>query len=225
MKFEIESHEGTEKVDIPVCKLIIAGWAGRDQTAIEHHIVELEALGIKRPSSTPLFYRVSASRLSQRHVLENSGPDSSGEVEYFLIRHSGKIYVGVASDHTDRKAEAIDVTLSKQMCDKPCASRLWPLTEVLPHWDSLLLSSHIAENGEAVTYQEGGIKNLLHPDELLSKMADHETLEDGTVLFGGTLPVIGSIRPASRFDYQLHDPVLKRTISATYDVQSMPVRA
>ncbi|MHC3941915.1 MULTISPECIES: DUF2848 domain-containing protein [Paenochrobactrum] len=225
MKFEIESHEGSENVDIPVRKLIIAGWAGRNQAAIEHHIVELEALGIKRPTSTPLFYRVSASRLSPCHVLENSGPDSSGEVEYFLIRHSGKTYVGAASDHTDRKAEAIDVTLSKQMCDKPCASKLWPLAEVLPHWDRLLLSSRITENGEAVTYQEGGIKNLLHPDELLSKMSGYETIEDGTVLLGGTLPVIGSIRPASRFEYQLYDPVLKRTIASSYDVQVMPVRA
>jgi hypothetical protein len=31
--------------------LIVAGWAGRDHAAIEHHIEELAALGISRPSA------------------------------------------------------------------------------------------------------------------------------------------------------------------------------
>ncbi len=30
-----------------------------------------------------------------------------------------ELFVGVGSDHTDRKAETINVSLSKQMCAKP----------------------------------------------------------------------------------------------------------
>ena len=35
-----------------------------------------------------------------------------------LIGWQGRIFVGLGSDHTDRKVEAYSVTVSKQMCDK-----------------------------------------------------------------------------------------------------------
>jgi hypothetical protein len=38
-------------------QLIIAGWTGRDRVAQEKHIAELEALGVRRPPSTPVYYR------------------------------------------------------------------------------------------------------------------------------------------------------------------------
>ena len=34
---------------------------------------------------------------------------------------------------------------------------------------------------------------------------------------------IGGIRPATRFDYEIEDPVLKRTIKAGYNVVTLPV--
>ena len=40
-----------------------------------------------------------------------------------LIGWQGRIFVGLGSDHTDRKVETYSVTVSKQMCDKvmaPC---------------------------------------------------------------------------------------------------------
>ncbi len=42
---------------------VIAGWTGRDPVARDHHIKELEALGIAPPASTPIYYRCSARRL------------------------------------------------------------------------------------------------------------------------------------------------------------------
>lgn len=225
MQFLISSKAGDERVDIPLKALIIAGWAGRDQAAIEHHIAELEALGVKRPSATPLFYRVSASRLTQSPTLESTGAGSSGEVEYLLVKHEGKVFVGVASDHTDRDVEAYSVTVSKQMCDKPCATTLWLLDEVLAHWDTLQLRSWVTESGKSVAYQEGSVDALRHPVDLLERMAGTEVFIDGTALLGGTLTVIGGIRPGSRFDYALHDPVLNRTISASYGISVLPVRA
>lgn len=225
MQFLISSKIGNERVDIPLKALIIAGWAGRDQAAIEHHIAELEALGITRPSATPLFYRAAASRLTQAPILESTGEGSSGEVEYLLVKHVGKLFVGVASDHTDRDVEAYSVTVSKQMCDKPCAATLWPLEEVLEHWDALQLRSWIIEGGKSVAYQHGSVDALRHPADLLERMAGTEVFTDGTALLGGTLAVIGGIRPGSRFDYELHDPVLNRTISASYGISVLPVRA
>ncbi len=46
LSFQIEAAT----LDIDIHTLIIAGWAGRDLAAIEHHIEELAALGIQRPA-------------------------------------------------------------------------------------------------------------------------------------------------------------------------------
>ena len=60
-------------------------------------------------------------RLTQEDSIEVCGTDSSGEVEFVLIGWQGRIFVGLGSDHTDRKVESYSVTVSKQMCDKPIA--------------------------------------------------------------------------------------------------------
>jgi hypothetical protein len=43
-------------------------------------------------------------------------------------------------------------------------------------------------------------------------------------MFGGTFAAKGGIRPASRFEIELEDPVRKRTIRHAYDVIELPVR-
>ena len=55
------SKAGRDRIAVAIEHLIIAGWAGRDAAAIEHHIEELAALGIPRPSTTPVYYRVAAA--------------------------------------------------------------------------------------------------------------------------------------------------------------------
>jgi len=40
---------------------------------MECHIVEMEAIGVKRPSSLPVFYRCSASRLNTADEIEVTG--------------------------------------------------------------------------------------------------------------------------------------------------------
>ena len=92
--------------------------------ARDKHIAELQAIGIARPATTPIYYRVSARRLTLADSIEVCGNDSSGEVEFVLIGWQGRTFVGLGSDHTDRKVESYSVTVSKQMCDKPMASVL-----------------------------------------------------------------------------------------------------
>src|SRR5665213_3585677 len=53
-----QSGSGLQDNFVPVTQTVVAGWTGRDPAAVEKHIVELEALGIRRPVSTPIFYRV-----------------------------------------------------------------------------------------------------------------------------------------------------------------------
>ncbi|MCO5072973.1 MAG: DUF2848 domain-containing protein [Rhizobiaceae bacterium] len=207
--------------EVPVHTAIIAGWTGRDKVALEKHIAELEELGVKRPPSTPVFYRVSASRLSTSPVMEVSGAASSGEAEFVLLKHAGRIWVGVGSDHTDRDVETYNITVSKQMCDKPIAPDFWDMASVADHWDQLILRSFIVENGERVVYQEGTVASMLSPEELLGRW--DQQFEDGSLMFCGTLAARGGIRPSERFEYELEDPVSGRRIVHAYDVSSLPM--
>ena len=43
------------------------------------------------------------------------------------------------------------------------------------------------------------------------------------MMFCGTLAAIGGIRPASRFEVELEDPVLGRTLRHAYDIDALPV--
>lgn len=202
---------------------VIAGWTGRDPVAVEKHIVELEKLGVKRPAATPIFYRVSSARLTTAERLEVSGQVSSGEVEFVIFSRGGEHFVGVGSDHTDREVETYNVTVSKQMCDKPVAPAVWPLIDVAGHWDELILRSYIFEKGARVLYQEGAVAGMLAPLDLIGKYCGGHELADKTAMFCGTFSAKGGIRPAPRFEYELADPVLGRTISHGYEMSSLPV--
>ena len=155
LTFNIEDKGALTPLTLPIDQAVIAGWTGRDPVARDKHIAELEAIGIARPASTPIYYRCSARRLTMEDSIEVCGENSSGEVEFILIGWQGRIFVGCASDHTDRKVEAYSVTVSKQMCDKPIASVLWELEDVIDHWDRMILRSYAWIDGARVFYQEG----------------------------------------------------------------------
>ncbi len=223
LRLIIEGRAGVIERTVFVGRLVIAGWAARDKEGQEHHIQELEALGVARPKTTPTYYRVSASRLSTAPLVETIGVASSGEVEPVLIASDGALYVGVGSDHTDREVEAYGITVSKQMCDKPISAVFWPYEEVAEHWDRLMLRSYATIHGERVLYQEGPVSKLLAPRDLIAGFGKGETLADDTVMFCGTLPAIGGIRTASRFEGELEDPILDRSIHFEYDVATLPI--
>lgn len=223
LNLTLESHDGRMPVAFTVANLVIAGWAGRNKEAMEHHIRELEALGVARPAATPTYYRVAAARLSTADLVEDAGAAGSGEAEALLLAKDGKLYVGVGSDHTDRKVETYGVTVSKQVCDKPVAATVWPFEEVAGHWDDLILRSYAVIDGARVLYQEGPISGLLAPKDLIGGWAVDGKLPDGTAMFGGTMPAIGGVRPASRFEGELEDPVLGRKIAFGYDVKTLPI--
>jgi hypothetical protein len=199
----------------PVSQLIIAGWTGRDEAALRKHIRELEEIGVKAPKTTPIFYRVAASLLTFSEEIQVSGPDTSGEVEFVLLRSENDLRVTVGSDHTDRKAETVGVSLSKQLCAKPVSPQSWRYDEVKPHWARLVLRSWA--DGEL--YQEGPVTAMRSPEDLM----DRYPLKPGDAMFCGTLAAKGGIRPAERFAMELDDPVLKRKLKHEYRVKVLPV--
>jgi hypothetical protein len=223
LTFTVDAQGTTTPLTLAIDQAVIAGWTGRDPVARDKHIAELEAIGIARPASTPIYYRVSARRLTTEDSIEVSGGDSSGEVEFVLIGWQGRVFVGLGSDHTDRKVETYSITVSKQMCDKVMAPVLWELEDVAGHWDQLILRSFAWIGGARVLYQEGTLDNMLSVAELVRRGFQDGKLPDGCAMFGGTFAAKGGIRPASRFEYELEDPVIKRCIRHAYDVIELPV--
>jgi hypothetical protein len=197
-------------------ELVIAGWTGRDEQALRKHIRELEEIGVKPPKTTPIFYRVAASLFCFSDEIQVSGPDTSGEVEFVLVAAEDGMKVAVGSDHTDRKAETIGVSLSKQLCAKPVSKEMWRYDEVKLHWERLVLRSWA--DGEL--YQEGPVTAMRSPEDLLSR---YGKLAPGHAMFCGTLAAKGAIRPAGRFAMELEDPVLGRKLRHEYAIQALPV--
>lgn len=219
LTFRRHVHEGSDLVSLDVARLVIAGWAGRDARAVARHIEELAALGVPRPPGVPVFYRVSAGNLTQSHHLQVLGDATSGEVEPILIATANGLWLGIGSDHTDRAMETSSVAAAKQICGKVVGSDLWRLADVEAHWDRIAMRSFVTIEGERILYQDGTLAELRPPADLLAR---HGGITAGTLLFCGTIGAIGGIRPADRFEMELRDPVLGRTMRHAYDIDVLP---
>jgi hypothetical protein len=209
---------------LPIHDLVIAGWTGRDLAAVEHHIAELAAIGVPRPPSVPCYYRVGAQLLTTADEIQVPGATSSGEAECVVLASDDGMLVAVGSDHTDRKVETYNITVSKQMCPKPISRDVWRFADVADHWDRLILRSWITEGGARTLYQEGPVAGMRSVPELIAKgFGGATTLPAGYAMFCGTLAAKGGVRPGDQFDLELHDPVRNLSLKHGYSVRSLPM--
>lgn len=214
----------TDEVRFVPKALILAGWTGRDDASVKGHIEELSHHGVPAPSAYPLGYRVSHTLVGQTDCLEVLGPHTSGEIEYVVVSMDDGLWLTVGSDQTDRKAEAQGVALSKQLAGKVLGETLWRLDEVMPHFDRITLRANVVIGGKRVAYQEGALALIRTPQDLMSRFGDGRGgLPVGTVLMSGTLNAIGGVRPADRFEMEMTDPVLGRSVAKGYDISVLPV--
>jgi len=221
LTFTRHFKDRTDQVSMTPEALIVAGWTGRDEAALHHHIEELAAIGVPRPSSVPVFYRNAATNVVQTDKLEVLGPDTSGEVEPVIVALNDGLWIGLGSDHTDRKAETIGIALSKQLCGKVMGPALWKFEDIAAHWDSILIRSYATIDGERTLYQEGALALMRNPVYLMTRYG--RAFVANTIIMCGTIGAKGGIRPAARFEMELEDPVLKRRMTHAYDIVSLPV--
>ncbi len=211
MEFALDAGNGTVVPDM----VIVAGFTGRDRGAVMAHIAELEAEGIRCPETVPVFYRFPPWILTTDERIRVAGDNTSGEAEIALVVIGSQRYLTLASDHTDRDLESVDIWASKHVCPKILAPELWSLESVIDHWDQLRLRSWIADG---VPYQDGTAAELLPPLDLLDRL-DGSDRPESFVMLCGTVPAIGGIRPSSHFGAALEDPISGRTIAMAYDVE------
>lgn len=209
-------------VDIAIRHMVVAGWTGRDAAAIRHHIGELAAIGVAPPSATPLYYRVAAALLTQGGRIEAVGPDSSGEVEPMILQSRGRRWLGLGSDHTDRKLEAHSVALSKQVCAKPCAAEIWEWDSVADRLERIELESWIDEGAGWKPYQAGTLAAIRPLADLMAGAEFEALAQEGAAMMCGTFGAKGGVRPAARFRMQMRDPAGGRSITHEYTTATLP---
>lgn len=203
------------QVSCTLRRLVVAGWTGRDRSAVEHHIEELARIGVPRPSATPLFYEVSPDLATQADTVAVLGEETSGEAEPFVLRTAGRLWLGLASDHTDRWLETTSVAHSKQACPKVLARALWPFDTVAERLDAVALSTRI---GDGTLYQDGTLAAIRPLGALLAACP----LEEDEGMLCGTLPALGGVRPADRYAMTLRDETLG-AIDLAYGVRVLPI--
>lgn len=209
---------------IALDRCVNAGYTGRDEAAVQAHIDELKEDGIAPPDQVPIFYQLAPyTVLSDPGDIQVIGENTSGEAEFGILVAGDERYVVAASDHTDRALETESIPLSKQVAPNILSGGAWRYETVRDHWDEIELRSWNTIEGERVLYQETALGNILPPEELL------EIVEDryggpmyGTVVLSGTVATeTGEVEPGSRFEVELVDPELGRTLSVDYDVESI----
>jgi hypothetical protein len=132
------------------------------------------------------------------------------------------MWVTVGSDQTDRRIETHSIVASKQMCVKYLAERCWPYDEVASHWDQLVLKCWITKDGRRTIYQESPLSSILAPGELLENLPDGPLNEaDGVVLYSGTIATKAGLIYGDRYELELQDPILGRTIRGEYVVTQL----
>ncbi len=226
MRFEVHGTAGPEAIEVDIRDLVVGGWTGRDRAALQAHMDELAELGVKAPSTVPLYYRCSASLVTQAARIQVIGTDSSGEVEAVLIGTEDGMLVTVGSDQTDRKVESYGVAVSKQLCAKVVAGEAWRYADVADHWDGLELICDRIVEGVEKRYQRGQLTATRRPEELIAGWTGGSpVLPPGTAMFLGTIPVIGHIEGAEGWRLALVDPARGRTITTSYTVESLPLVA
>ncbi|WP_018685849.1 DUF2848 family protein [Actinokineospora enzanensis] len=195
-----------EMLTVTPARLVVAGYTARDEAVVAAHIAELAAIGVPPPATVPAFYDLDPALLTTDAVAAVSGPATSGEVEPVIVRHAGRYYLAVGSDHTDRELERVDIAASKAACAKPLGDSVVHLGPDLStvEWDGLAADSSV----DGWPYQRGSVATLRHPADLVARMtAALGPVDRDLVLFCGTLPLLtGEFTPGAYWRVHLELP-------------------
>jgi 4-hydroxyphenylacetate 3-monooxygenase len=187
-------------------RLIVAGYTGRDESAVQDHIEELAQIGIPRPPHVPMYFDLDPALLTTDEVVTVDGANTSGEVEPVLLRHEGRWYLGVGSDHTDRDLEREDIAASKAACPKAIGGTVVSLPDDLvaggwdAAWDSVAASCTVDE----AEYQRGELSALRPPSDLLTRLEASVGDRADLAVFCGTVPVLDGHRTGSQWTFALN---------------------
>jgi hypothetical protein len=223
LHIQVASRDRTRPLELVFDTLICGGCSARNRATIDRHGEEPRTHGLHAPRQTPLFFKISTNQALTESTVEVQTSHTSGEVEFVLLCVAGTPqWITVGSDHTDRDMERHSIAGSKQMYPKILAPTVWPLAEVLPHWNAIILRSWVSVDGERRPYQEDTLQAMLAPADLLAGVKREYGAQalQRAIVFSGTIATLGGeLQFGERFEIELLDPVLGRRIQHSYAVQ------
>ena len=195
LTFDVVAGAGRgEQLKIAPAQVILGGYSARSAEERDRHIAELRTIGIEPPAQVPAFWHVARHLLTVDDSIEVQGDQTSGEAEFALIVHGGRIYVTVASDQTDRELERVSIPRSKQLCPKVLGKEAIPLGEMRASWDEFELSSDVSADGATwIPYQRSPLSALLDAATLLQAAGLADDPPDGSILLSGTIPLVDGV--------------------------------
>lgn len=194
-----------DSITFTTARTLVAGYTGRDEAAVRHHIDELATIGVAPPPEVPMFYAVEPGTITTASRTEITGLQTSGEVEPVLLRRDSRWYVGIGSDHTDRELETVDIGESKRACPKPIGPQVVQVDSWEDFdWDACRARSWV----DGQLYQDGLLSALRTPANLLTVLAERQGDKgDDLLCFAGTLPLLdGTFVYGTRWDLELTLP-------------------
>ena len=223
LEFEIIGEDTLVSIDVQ--HLYNAGYAGRDQAAVRHHIEELAELGVPAPTTTPSLYPVSSYLARQSDSVEAQHERTSGEAEWGIViagPNADDVLLTVACDHTDRALEVHGVAWSKNAGPDMLGRRAWRLSSLGDRVDDLRLRAWVG--AERTLIQDGRVGELLSPRYWLDVLAERGERAEGIALISGTIPMIAGVDQfADRWEVELLDEATGESSTLSYDVERMPV--
>jgi hypothetical protein len=195
--------------DVEVSHAFNAGYAGRDTAVVQHHIDELARLGVPVPGRTPTLYPLPVRLVTQASSIQVPHARTSGEAEWALVVGDGPddLLLTAACDHTDRALEVHGVGWSKQCAPDLLGDLAFPMTSGSESTDGFTLRAWVGSDGSEQLIQDGSVGQLLPPSYWVGQLTDAGLLQPGTVVLGGTIPMIEGVDQfAGRWRVELADP-------------------
>jgi hypothetical protein len=222
MNFMLSKLAGEEELAISYDKILVIGYAGRNMEKTMEHIKELEEqLGVPAPKNIPTIFECSLEMLTQEKDVKFIGNQTSGEIEYIIVRANGNTFIGLGSDHTDRKLESVSVPKSKQVCPKPIGNKLWDYNDIKEHWDQIKLVSCQIIDGEEVKYQDGTLADILPVEKILEELRERVGDVENSVIYSGTVPLLNGFMYGDNFKCMMIDEVLNRSLTLEYNIDKI----
>lgn len=246
LEFKVWEKDGRfTTTAVSVKKVGLARSCSRDIQGVRAFLDKKRAEGYAAHGN-PTICRKSRYLVTNEDVIEVQGPQTSGEVEIAAIMDKGAVLISVGSDHNDRSVginiwsdalgRVYDSAKSKQMVPAVVARDAWRYEHVRDHWDDLHLKSYVTVSGARIPYQDFRLRDLV--DLEYHFRSEPWIKEDGVVLLGGSTGILPSVpsnvyqfQPSLEglpglifppdFHFEVHDPVLNRTISHSYRIMAI----
>ncbi|MFC8178511.1 DUF2848 domain-containing protein [Rhodococcus sp. NPDC057297] len=212
--------DGTTETVEPL-NLLNAGYAGRNQEEVAHHIAELAELGVPAPTVTPAMYPISPYLAQQTNAVHVQHGRTSGEAEWALVilgDTDDDVLLTVACDHTDRDLEVHSVAWSKNASPDVLGSGAWRLSDVADRIDDITLKGWVGET----PIQTGSLADLLAPKYWLDVLRERGLFKRGTILISGTISMHPGVDQfADAWKVEMSDAATGNVLTCEYDVIRM----